>query len=160
MKKFLLVTAGLFGIIISGCLSANSGITDVNSGIVNSGINEKVLHSFHSEYGDPLNARWVSYPHSDYVVFEQNNILVRCEYDLKGNQLFAIRYFDAKDLPLPILDNVQEQFPNETIDVVTEVTTPVGMSYVIQLEDKQSFTTLISDMDGNIAVRNQFQKAG
>jgi hypothetical protein len=147
MKKLLLAITSFSVIII---LSSFDG---------KSGINEKVLHSFHSEYGNPLNARWIANPNSDYVVFTQDNILVRCEYDLRGNQLFALRYFDANNLPLPVLDNVQEQFPDEKINVVIEVTTPDGMAYVIQLEDKQNFTTLISDTDGNIAVQNKLQKA-
>ena len=147
MKKFFLVIASLSGIIALSSFDNNSAI------------NKKVLHSFHSEYGNPPNARWTAYPNDDYVVFKQNNILVRAEYDLHGNQLYALRYFDAKHLPSSVLDNVQEQFPGKKIDNVTEVTTPNGMSYVIQLEDNKSFTTLISDIDGDIAVQNQFQKA-
>jgi hypothetical protein len=148
MKKLLLAIVGLSGIIILGSFDGNPGI------------NDKVMRAFHSEYGNPLNARWFANPQDDYVVFTQNNIVVRSEYDLQGNQLFALRYFDAKNLPSPVLNNVQGQFPNEKIDIVTEVTTPEGMAYVIQLESKNYLTTLISDMDGNIAVQSQLHKVG
>ncbi|HLX93824.1 MAG TPA: hypothetical protein VKR32_19205 [Puia sp.] len=148
MKKIFVAIAGLTGIIMLSSFDNNAPI------------NKKVLQSFHAEYGNPSNARWIAYPHDDYVVFTQNNILVRAEYDLRGNQLYALRYFDAKSLPSAIFDNLEAQFPGEKIDMVTEVSDPDGMAYVIQLEDKKSLTTVVSDLDGNIAVQHQMYKAG
>src|ERR1700689_4927803 len=80
MKKFFLVIASLSGIIALSSFDSNTPI------------NKKVLQSFHSEYGNPSNVFWTAYPHDDYAVFKQNDILVRVEYDLHGNQLYAIRY--------------------------------------------------------------------
>jgi hypothetical protein len=148
MKKIFLAIASLSGIILFSSFDGNTAI------------NEKVLHSFHAEYGNPRDARWIAYPNDDYVVFKEKNILVRAEYDLHGNQLYAIRYLNANLLPEPVLDNIKDQYPREKIDVVTEVTNPNGMAYVIQLEDKNSFITLLSDTDGDIAVQNQFHRAG
>jgi hypothetical protein len=148
MKKIFLVIASLSGVLLLSSFDNDPAV------------NKKVLRSFHAEYGDPTDARWITYSHQDYVVFTENNILVRAEYDLRGNQLYALRYFDAKYLPSAVSDNIAVQFPGEKIDVVTEVTNPVGMAYVIQLEDEKDLTTVVSDEDGNITVQDKMHKAG
>jgi hypothetical protein len=147
MKKIFLAVAGLSGVLLLSSFDNDPAI------------NKKVLQSFHAEYGNPADARWVTYPHQDYVVFTQDNVLVRAEYDLHGNQLYALRYLDGKDLPSPVFENIKAQFPGEKIDMVTEVTNPDGMAYVIQLENKKRLTTVISDPDGNIGVEQQMLKA-
>jgi hypothetical protein len=146
MKKFFLVAALVSGVFL------------LSSFYDNSPVNQKVLKSFHSDFGYPDNARWSENPGDDYVSFIQNNVMVRADYDRHGDLLYSLRYFDAQLLPEDVLSSITGQFPDEKINVVTEVTTPAGKAYVIQLEDGNGWTILNSDMDGNLTITDKFNK--
>jgi len=53
---------------------------------------------------------------------------------------------------------VKKAYPNKSIDVVTEVSIPEGIAYLIQLQDEKGWTILRSDVNGELSVADEFQK--
>ncbi|HLY69615.1 MAG TPA: hypothetical protein VKR53_07780, partial [Puia sp.] len=124
----------------------------------NARVNEKVLKSFNAVFSNASNVQWSQYADHFFVSFSQNSIVVRAEYDKNGNMLSSLRYYDAQHLPLNILCKVKKEYPNKNIDVVTEISIPEGMAYLIQLQDDKGWTILRSDVNGELSVKDEFQK--
>ncbi len=152
MKKIFLISVAICGIFL---LSSSFVIAAPNN---DAGVNEKVLKSFNSVFIDASNVQWSQYGDHFYVSFLQNDIMVRAEYDKNGNLLSSLRYYDAQHLPLNILCKVKKEYPDKNIDVVTEVSVPEGIAYLIQLQDKKGWTILKSDMNGDLTVKDQFER--
>ncbi len=154
MKKNFLTIASICGIFLLSSFCVNANPADDHSTV-----NEKVLKSFHSVFNGASNVQWAKYGDHFSVSFLQDQIIVRAEYDKEGNLLSSIRYYNAERLPLNILFNVKKEYANEKIDVVTEVSVPEGTAYIIQLEDDKGWTILHSDVEGNLTVKDSFDKA-
>jgi hypothetical protein len=135
-----------------------SGVFLLSSFYVNAAVNEKVLRSFNSVFSTATNVQWTEYPDHYYVSFSQNDVMVRAEYDKKGNLLSSLRYYDAQHLPLNILCKVKKDYPDKNIDVVTEVSTTDGTAYIIQLQDKKGWTIVKSDINGYMIETDKFDK--
>jgi hypothetical protein len=153
MKKSFLTIASICGILLLSSFYVNAAPKDDNAGV-----NEKVLKSFHSIFSDATNVLWSQVDDHFYASFSQDNVMVRAEYDKKGNLLSSLRYYDAEHLPLNILCKVKKDYPGKSIDVVTEVTIPEGMAYIIQLQDQKGWTILRSDVNGDLTVKDTFDK--
>jgi len=153
MKKNFLTIASICGIFLlsSFCVSAAT-IDDAGT------VNEKVLRSFNTVFADASKVQWSQSGDHFFVSFSQNDITVRAEYDKKGNLLSSLRYYDAQHLPLNILCKVKKDYPNKNIDVVTEVSIPEGIAYLIQLQDDKGWTILRSDVNGELSVKDEFEK--
>ncbi|HSZ86515.1 MAG TPA: hypothetical protein VK787_10815 [Puia sp.] len=153
MKKSFLTIASICGIFLLSSFYVSAAPADDNSGV-----NEKVLKSFNTVFSNATNVQWSQFGDHFFVSFAQNNITVRAEYDKKGELLSSLRYYDAQHLPLNILCKVKKEYPNKNIDVVTEVSIPEGMAYLIQLQDDKGWTILRSDVNGELSVKDEFQK--
>jgi hypothetical protein len=152
MKKIFLTSVAICGIFLLSSSFVSAAPND------DAGVNEKVLKSFNSVFIDASNIQWSEYGDHFYVSFSQNDIMVRAEYDKKGNLLSSLRYYDAQHLPLNILCKVKKEYPDKNIDVVTEVSIPEGTAYLIQLQDKKGWTILRSDVNGDLTVKDQFER--
>ena len=84
--------------------------------------------------------------------------MVRAEYDKNGNLLSSLRYYQEDHLPLNIFYKVKKEYPDKSIDVVTEVSIPEGMAYLIQLQDEKGWTIVRADVDGELSVKDSFDK--
>jgi hypothetical protein len=153
MKKNFLTIASICGIFLLSSFYVSAAPADDNSGV-----SEKVLKSFNTVFSNASNVQWSQFADHFFVSFSQNNIVVRAEYDKKGNLLSSLRYYDAQHLPLNILCKVKKEYPNKNIDVVTEVSIPEGMAYLIQLQDDKGWTILRSDVNGDLSVKDTFEK--
>jgi hypothetical protein len=151
MKKSFLTISAICGIFLLSSSFVSATPNDA-------GVNEKVLKSFNSVFIDASNVQWSEYSDHFYVSFSQGNITVRAEYDKKGNLLSSLRYYDAQHLPLNILCKVKKDYPNKSIDVVTEVSIPEGTAYLIQLQDSKGWTIVRSDVNGDLSVKDEFEK--
>jgi hypothetical protein len=153
MKKNFLIIASICSIFLLGSFSVKAAPADDNAGV-----NEKVLKSFNSVFTNASNVIWSQFADHFFVSFSQNSIVVRAEYDKSGNLLSSLRYYDAQHLPLNILCKVKKEYPNKTIDVVTEISIPEGMAYIIQLQDEKGWTILRSDVNGDLQVKDSFDR--
>jgi hypothetical protein len=147
MKKSFLAIACLAGILSLSSFNAKAAV------------NEKVLQSFNSVFASATNVKWTEYPNYYYVSFSQNDVTVRAEYDKKGNLVNSIRYYSEQHLPLNILCKIKKDYPVQSIDVVTEVSTQDGVAYIIQLQDKKGWTIVKSDASASFEVTDTFDRA-
>ncbi|HLX92883.1 MAG TPA: hypothetical protein VKR32_14455 [Puia sp.] len=152
MKKSILSIASICGILLLSSFSLKA----LPNG--DAFVNDKVLKSFSTVFSNAANVQWSQIGDRYYVSFSQNDMRVRAEYDKKGEMLSSLRYYDAQHLPLNILCNVKKAYPDKSIEVVTEVSIPEGMAYVIQLQDSKGWTILRSDVNGNLNVQDEFNK--
>jgi hypothetical protein len=147
MKKNFLTAACIAGFLTLSVFSAKADVS------------QKVLQSFHSVFAKATNIKWVEYPDHYYVSFNQNDIMIRVNYDLTGNMMNSIRYYKEQHLPLNILCEVKKSYSSKIIDIVTEVSNQDGVVYFIQLKDDKGWTILKSDETANFTVVDKFNKA-
>ena len=147
MKKNLLTVAFIAGFLCFGIIS------------VKANVNEKVLQSFHAVFEKASNVKWVEYSDHYYVSFNQNEVIVRANYDMAGNLLNSIRYYKEQQLPLNILCKIKKSYSSTAIDNVTEVSNQDGIVYFIMLQDDKNWIKIKSDETGTFEVVDKFKKA-
>lgn len=122
-------------------------------------VNQKVLSAFKQTFGEVNSVRWSE--RGDFVEasFSQNNIQLHITYDLDGNVVKTIRYYDERQLPIFVASKIKHRFPGKSIFGVTEESTEQGSVYHIVLEDAATWTNVDATASGNIFVQNKFRKA-
>lgn len=146
MKKFFLTAA-----VVASTLLAFAA-TPVT-------VNEKVLSSFSKSFQHANNIVWSE--HNDHYVvrFLQGTIDSRVKYDLKGNVLETVRYYNEESLPMFIKSKLQDKFTGKKVFGVTEIAKDGELNYYIILEDAKNYITVKSDYFGNTAVLTKLKKA-
>ena len=147
MKKNLLTTAFIAAFLSLSVISAKADVS------------QKVLQSFHSVFSKASNIRWVEYSDHYYVSFNQNEVIVRANYDMAGNLLNSIRYYKEQQLPLNILCKIKKSYSSSVIDNVTEVSNQDGIVYFIMLQDDKNWIKIKSDETATFEVVDKFKKA-
>jgi hypothetical protein len=143
--------------IIAFCLlSLSAGVfagTDGN-------ISDKLLQAFHKTFPDAQQVKWAETEDRYMVNFKQGDVLTKVEYDKDGNFISSLRYYSEKNLPVNILVRLQKRFTDKKVFGVTEVTNEnSSIEYYIKLEDENSWTTVKSNVDGNMQVVEKYKKA-
>jgi len=146
MKKNLITAACIAGFLSLTAFSAKADI------------NQKVLTSFHSVFSKASNVKWTEYQDHYYVSFNQNDILIKANYDMAGNIMSSIRYYKEQHLPLNILCKIKKLYPSKSVDMVTEVSNQDGTAYFIQLKDNKGWTIVKSDEAASFEVTDKFSK--
>ena len=146
MKKNLLTAACIAGFLSLTAFTAKADI------------NQKVLTSFRSVFSKASNVKWTEYQDHYYVSFNQNDILIKANYDMTGNIMSSIRYYKEQHLPLNILCKIKKSYPSKSVDMVTEVSNQDGTAYFIQLKDDKGWTVVKSDETGSFEVTDKFSK--
>ena len=147
MKKSLLTATSIAGLLSLTVLSAKADV------------NQKVLQSFYSVFAKASNIKWMEYQDHYFVSFNQNDILIKANYDAAGNILSAMRYYQEQHLPLNILYSLKKSYPSKAIDIVTEVSNDEGTVYFIQLKDEKGWTVVKSDESADFEIADKFKKA-
>jgi hypothetical protein len=148
MKKIIISSLLLAGLL---CGSAYSSFANVN---------QKVLNAFHSIFNRASDVRWTEYKDHYFVSFRMSDEIVEVNFDHSGNVLNSTRYYKAQHLPLNILLNVRNEYPEKIIHSVTEISDEDGMVYLIQLKDAKEYIYLKSDISGNLEISDRFNNAG
>ncbi len=146
MKKNLITAACIAGFLSLTAFTAKADI------------NQKVLTSFRSVFSKASNVKWTEYQDHYYVSFNQNDILIKANYDMTGNIMSSIRYYKEQHLPLNILCKIKKSYPSKSVDMVTEVSNQDGTAYFIQLKDDKGWTVVKSDETGSFEVTDKFSK--
>jgi hypothetical protein len=126
---------------------------------VKADVNQKVLQSFRSVFARATNIKWTEFQDHYYVSFNQNDVLIKANYDLGGNITSSIRYYKEQHLPLYILCKIKKTYSSKTVHIVTEVNDENGTSYFIQLKDEKGWVIIKSDESGNFELADKFSKA-
>ena len=146
MKKKLLTIACLAGILSVSIFSAKAEVS------------QKVLQSFHSVFTQATHVMWTENADNYYVTFNQNDMSLKISYDKEGNLLNSVRYYKEQRLPLNIMYKVKKAYPSNKIDMVTEVSTPEGTVYFLQLKDDKNWTIVKANESGELEVTDKFAR--
>jgi hypothetical protein len=91
-------------------------------------------------------------------VFKNAEILTRVCYDMKGECLNTIRYYDAAMLPQSAKDAIKADYAGYSIFGVTEVTINGKTGYVVKIENEKYWKT-VKVADGETEETEKFVKA-
>jgi len=147
MKTRILIAFCIAGFLSFSCLASPV-----------KGINASVLRSFHSVFPNATHVEWYTCPSFYCVSFRVDEQSVRAFYDENGSMTNAIRYSDARYLPLNIIYQLKKRFPHKTIKNETEVCNGNDVVYFIRLDDLNTWRIVKSDEDGYFTTINKFEK--
>jgi hypothetical protein len=131
----------------------------VSSFAANPSVNEKVSRSFNETFPNIANAKWYEYESYYEVLFMENNITCRAQYDLNGNIISVRRDYSEKELAPFILAKLKAKYADKKIFGITEMSSSEGTSYNIVLEDEKNWITVKSDDAGHMSVVQKLKKA-
>ena len=100
-------------------------------------VNEKVLNTVH---------------------FTQTTVRYRVNYDLQGNIVSSIRYYDPSMLPTNILSLLKKKHSQKTLFGVTEVTAGSEVAYFVKMFDDKNWYTVKADGSGANEIVEKFKK--
>lgn len=120
--------------------------------------NTKVLKAFSETFAAAQNVKWQEF--SDYysVSFLYSGIQSKIKYDMEGNILGSIRYYDPSYLPLNILTKLKKENPSKELFGVTELSVDDDMVYFVKMYDAKHWITLKVDPSGNNQVVEKYKK--
>jgi hypothetical protein len=124
-----------------------------------SAINEKMVQSFNESYPHAVRVKWLEFPETYAVNFEEAGVKSTIHYNKDGSFLSAVRYYSEEKLPYYLIASLKEKFPGKKIYCVTELSNPYEITYYIKLEDAKTWRTVKADSDGNFVVIEKFNKA-
>lgn len=130
----------------------------LTAGVVLADPNEKVLESFKSTFRSAEDVKWSDYENHYQVSFILSGVRSRLDYDVNGNILRSIRYYEPSMLPLHIFSKVKKDYPKKSMFGVTELMVSEELYYYIKLQDEKSWVTLRVDAVGNAEVTEKYRK--
>jgi len=122
-------------------------------------VNEKVLTAFEQTFQKVSDLVWHEYAAYYLASFSQGDIKVRARYDKEGNILSTLRYYSERQLPPNLVNKLHQNYADQQVYGVTEVSTPNTLKYVITLKDKKNWYVVESDPFGNMVRTDKFKKA-
>jgi hypothetical protein len=144
MKKLLLILL----VFASGACYANAPTVD-----------EKILKTFQEAFPKAEKVTWYEEDGNYEVLFTCDQVKCRMWYDNKGNALKTIRYYYEQNLCPFVMTKIKQRFPGKKIFGVTEVSTSLGVTYSIILEDEQKWYHVNVDTDGSVQLEKKYTKA-
>ena len=122
-------------------------------------VNEKVLKTFEQTFTNAQSVKWEEFKTYYTVTFTHAGIQSKVNYDLEGNMLGSIRYYEPQMLPLNIFNKLRKEYSNEKLFGVTEVTFGDDVAYFVKIETAKNWITLKIDASGNSQVHEKYKKS-
>jgi len=122
-------------------------------------ISEQLQQTFKQTFPNAEQVKWLESADKITVNFTDAGVLTKVDYDKEGNFMSSVRYYYEKNLPVNIICKLKKRFAGKSVFGVTEMTTESSVVYYIKLEDEKSWTTVKSDVDGNMEVVEKYKKA-
>lgn len=122
-------------------------------------INDKVLKSFNKHFNSAEDVSWTLVNKTSVANFEENDIKTTASFNDKGKLVVVMRYYKGEHLPSLVKDALNIELGNKTIHGVTEVSNSNGVIYKISLKDSKNYYDVLADADGNIEVKNIYERA-
>ncbi|MFI5192479.1 MAG: hypothetical protein ACHQD7_00415 [Chitinophagales bacterium] len=122
-------------------------------------VNEKVIRAFHDAFPMAEKVDWREKENSYVVYFTEDAVRSQIEYDLDGNFLSAVRYYQNPCLlPLHLSWQLHKKFGDKTVYGVTETTSQSKTLYYVKLEGQNDWVTVRGNADGNLKVVEKLDK--
>ncbi|PWU00517.1 MAG: hypothetical protein C5B52_08710 [Bacteroidetes bacterium] len=121
-------------------------------------VNEKVLKAFNETFTNAQQVNWEEKDGSYTVHFTQTTVRYRVNYDLQGNIVSSIRYYDPSMLPTNILSLLKKKHSQKTLYGVTEVTVGSDVAYFIKMFDDKNWYTVKADGSGSNDIVEKYRK--
>jgi len=122
-------------------------------------ISSKVLKSFQKHFAKAVDVDWSIVDKTSVANFEQNNIQTSASFDKQGYVVLVMRYYKANYLPQIVKDALNVEFGKKEIHGVTEINNSQGVVYKIFLKDSKKYYDVLVDDDGNLEVKNIYNRA-
>ncbi|WP_121356276.1 hypothetical protein [Flavisolibacter nicotianae] len=123
-------------------------------------IGEKVLKQFAAVFPAVDDAKWFEGENHYDVYFEKDKVKYHIRYDLNGKIVSTRNYYSGDKLCAFLKAKVAEKYPGKSIFGVTEITNSEEMFYILNLEDKKTWTTVRVDAIGQITQLDKMTKSG
>ncbi|MDI3319111.1 hypothetical protein [Pinibacter soli] len=120
--------------------------------------NPKAYKTFISQYSNISDITVTEGKKTSTVVFKNAGILTRVCYNMKGECLNTIRYYDAANLPQSVKDAINTDHPGYSIFGVTEVTVNHKTGYLVKIENEKYWKS-VKVVDGETEETEKFTKA-
>jgi hypothetical protein len=118
-------------------------------------LSAKAFRRFHRRFREVTAGEyWFKYAQGYKVSFMLDQYHEFAYYDPNGLFLCSLRYYDGKELPGDMAENVKRRFPNYKIDVVTEVNNGQKTFYMLQIMNPDFIKVLTID-DGRIDITRE-----
>ena len=122
-------------------------------------VTEKVLKQFSTSFPTVVDAKWFEGDNYFDVYFEKEETKYNIRYDRNGRILSTRNYYPGSRLAPFLKCKVAEKFPDKTIFGVTEITNSEELYLVVVLEDKDTWTKVLTDATGQLTVLEKLKKA-
>ena len=127
-------------------------------------IDQKVKKTFDSSFPNATDVSWLDYPQSYEVSFIQNGIRSRVYYPKDNSFVRLTRYFKEENLPYHLNFIIKNQFANQSIFGVTEVSIISegwnfgSIVYHIILEDEKRWYNVKLEEGGIFTIGKKLKK--
>jgi hypothetical protein len=122
-------------------------------------VNEKVIRAFHDAFPMAEKVDWREKENSYVVYFTEDAIRSQIEFDLDGNFLSAVRYYQNPCLlPLHLSWQLHKKFGDRTVYGITETTSQSKTLYYVKLEGPNDWVTIRGNADGNLKLVEKLAK--
>ncbi|WP_114792526.1 hypothetical protein U0035_02090 [Niabella yanshanensis] len=125
---------------------------NANASIAEPVVNEKAQQTFVATFKNVNDVTWSNTGNNYEAFFENDGIKTRVTIDTKGKLLQTIRYYKEEQLPSNVLYHVRNDYKNNEIHGVTEVSNKNGVHYRIVLKDAESYTHINANQAGDTAL--------
>lgn len=121
--------------------------------------NKKAYQNFITHYSNATNVSVITEASTTFVYFKNAGIQTRVRYNMRGDCLHTIRYYDANELPQAVKVLINEEFSDYIIFGVTEITVKNKTAYFVTIENATKCKN-VKVVDGEFRAMETLLKAG
>ncbi len=121
-------------------------------------VNDKVLKAFNETFTRAQQINWEEKDGSYMVNFVQSSVRYRVNYDVQGNIVSSIRYYEPGMLPTNILSALKKRHAQKTFYGVTEIAVGPDVSYFVKMYDDKNWYCVKADASGSNEIVEKFKK--
>jgi hypothetical protein len=122
-------------------------------------VNEKLVRAFQDAFPKAEKVDWQEKENGYVVYFMENAVRSQINYDLDGNFVSAIRYYqDENLLPLHLSWQLHSKFADKTVYGVTVTTSEGKTFYFVKLEGQHDWTTVKANANGSMRITERLAK--
>lgn len=142
MKTLKTIVIIILGIAIGAC-SKSSGDQETGK------IPELVKKNFKSQEAGVKSEKWEIEDGIYVVEFEKDGVEMEIGYDKDGNIMFIETEIEIGDLPVNVLEYIEEKYPESEIEGTEKIVKSVEVYYEVELELDETEIEILFDSDGN-----------
>lgn len=154
MMKFV---AAIFIFSIS-IVNAKAGEDNRDNNENSATVSTTVMENFSRNFPGATKVIWSTFDKRISGYFQQNGVPVRVIYNKKGKLVYTIRYYNATQVPSKVADAAIAAGYQMPVINVTEIKTRFSVCHLVQMEDKNSITTLLIGDNNEPTVYEEIKK--